>query len=48
MEFSILVCLTTFCIIIIVGACYLECTIKTICIGPIIQWPNPRMAKQRP
>ena len=31
--------------IINVGAYYLENTITIVCIGPIIQWPNPRMAK---
>ena len=30
---------------VIVGAYYLEITIKTVCIGPMIQWPNLRMAK---
>ena len=30
--------------ITIVGGCHLEGTIKTVCIGPMIQWPNPRMA----
>ena len=33
------------CFIYIVGAYYLESTIKTVCIGPMIQWPNSRMAE---
>ena len=27
-----------------VGAYHLESTIESVCIGPIIPWPNPRMA----
>ena len=30
---------------VIVRAYYLESTIKTVYIGPMIQWPNLRMAK---
>ena len=32
------------CVCVCVGACHLESTIETVCIGTMIPWPNPRMA----